>query len=367
MWSCTPFDVLSKIFSYLSPDSLASASSTCKHWHICFKSYPLNSATNKPQHPPWFLAMSTRSISSCCYAHDMDRDRWHSLPLDFLTDPVRAISAIGSFILCRQSASSTPLQLGLCNPFTKQLKLLPPLTTLRINPAIGVVFGTRDKKGTFEDENQFRIYVAGGMGEGPKGGASYEPTLEVYESVKNKWESVGWMPVELAVRLTVWTPNESVYSQGALYWITSARAYSVMCLEIESKQWKEVKVPMADKLEFASLVRRKERVVLVGGTSEGEVCLWELVVKEANWVLIERVPSELGQRFLGSWCSTKCVGSGEAVYLYGGELGTGMLVWRAVLESGGKWEWFWVDGWCSSIRGVPSFPIKGLLIYPSLN
>ncbi|GJV44301.1 hypothetical protein Tco_1428837 [Tanacetum coccineum] len=96
---------------------------------------------------------------------------------------------------------------------------------------------------------------------------------------------MGSMPVEFTMRLTVWTPNESVYANGVLYCMTSARAYNIMGYEMDKDKWKELGVPMGDTLEFATLV-------LCDG---------------------KRMPLELAKRFAGS--STKCAGiEGECVY-----------------------------------------------------
>ncbi|KAF6164580.1 hypothetical protein GIB67_025406 [Kingdonia uniflora] len=236
---------------------------------MCAKTYPSNTslAGGTKCMPQWFIAIYTRNRGFYFYAYNPIRNRWHAVPMgQFLPEP---IVSIGSFILCRVAASS-PLQLSLCNPFTKQYQFLPQLQTLRTNPAVGVV--------TYGD-GTFKVNVAGGMSQGPKGGnAFYEPTLEMYESRVDKCKSLGRIPIEFAVRLTVWTQNDSVYYMGVLYWITSARAYNVMGYEVESGEWKELKIPMSDKLEFAALVRRKGRLVLVGGGAciDGEAWIWEL-------------------------------------------------------------------------------------------
>ncbi|XP_010254355.1 PREDICTED: F-box/kelch-repeat protein At3g61590-like [Nelumbo nucifera] len=369
MWNNLPLDLLARVFSFLSPDSLARATAACKHWRACartFSSYTVSVETDCCCHPPWFLAMHTRNHRGFSfYVHNPSFDRWHLLPLDFLPDPIRPVAPIGSLLLYRPAVSS-PLQLGLCNLFTRHYRVLPSLTTPRTNPAVGVV-GV-DKTRDDASPSSFRVYVAGGMSTTPRRGTTYEATLEMYDSRVDKWQSLGWMPIEFAVRLTVWTPNESVYSDGVLYWMTSARAYSVMGFQVSTGLWKEVKVPKADQLEFASLVRRKGRLALVGGDCMGEACIWELGVGD-QWMLLEMVPVELGMRFLGgkrNWCSTKCVGIDEAVYLYR-DLGSEMLVWREVAVKG-RWEWDWIEG-CGSIRGeeVPKFPIKGMLLQPSLN
>lgn len=182
------------------------------------------------------------------------------------------------------------------------------LNIARTNPAVGVVFGLDESPDI--RFSSFRVYVAGGMSEALSGGAAYEPTLEMYDSWHDRWDIMGRMPVEFAVRLTVWSPNESVYSGGVLYWMTSARAYSVMGLDIESNSWRELSVPMAERLEFAALVRWNGRPTLVGGTCNEGACIWELGEGD-TWELVEKIPIELGMRLLGvkgSWESTKCVG-----------------------------------------------------------
>ncbi|WRX27321.1 F-box domain - like 10 [Theobroma cacao] len=360
MWSTLPFDVLAKIFSFLSPDSLACARSACRQWHTCARTYP---STLPQHHQAWFLALPTRNRGQCCYVHNPVVDKWHMLSLDFLPDPIRPVASIGTLILVRPT-NCTILQLALCNPFTRQFKYLPMLNITRTNPAVGVVILEPGQPGPNPD---FRVYVAGGMSEAPRGGATYEATLEMYDSVDDAWHITGFMPVEFAVRLTVWTPNESVYSDGVLYWMTSARAYSVMGFHLGSHTWRELSVPMADRLEFAALLWRNGRLTLVGGTCGEDACIWELTEGD-GWGLIEKVPIELGIKFLGgkrSWGSTKCVGSEGAICLYR-EFGSGMVVWREIEEKV-RWEWFWVEG-CHFIRDkqVQNLQIKGVFLYPNL-
>lgn len=366
MWSNLPFDLLANIFSFLSPDSLARAGSACKNWHACSKSHPLNPSTSEPESKqPWFLALPSRNQRSCCYTNNPITNSWHELSLEFLPVPVRPVSAIGSLLLLKVTHSGA-LQLAISNPFTRQFRYLPLLNTSRTNPAVGVVVLDQDVQFPC-----FRVYVAGGMSEAAQGGgATYEPTTEMYDSQLDKWQIVGSMPVEFAVRLTVWTPSESVCIKNVLYWITSARVYSVIGYDIFTNMWKELSVPMAERLEFATLVGRNRVLGLVGGTSGGNACVWEME-EGGVWGLKEEVPSELGRRLLGgnskrNWDSTKCVGNDGAICLYR-DLGSGMVVWRKVGdESGGK-EWVWVDG-CGCIKGkqVHSCSIRGILIHPTL-
>ncbi|CAN4086375.1 unnamed protein product [Withania somnifera] len=364
MWSNLPFDLLANIFSYLSPDSLARAKSACKSWHTCANnSASWATLSQRMSHPPWFIALPTRNHGHFIYAHNPTDDSWHLLPLNFIPNPIRPIAAIGGLILLRE-ATTTALQLAICNPFTRQFRQLPKLNVTRTNPAVGIIQ---------LNSTDFKVYVAGGMSEASSTGrgASYEPSLEVYDSVREKWTTISSMPMEFAVRLTVWTPNESVYCDDVLYWITSARVYTVMGFEIVNKNWRELSVPMADRLEFAALVPRNGKLSLVGGSSDAGACIWELS-ENNNWRIIERVPQELGSRLLGGkgrWGSinTRCVCIAGALCLYR-DLGSGMVLWRECAKNDtSKWEWHWIEG-CGSIKGIKlqKFPIKGLLLHPYL-
>ncbi|GER48411.1 ubiquitin-protein ligase [Striga asiatica] len=360
MWSNLPFDLLENIFTYLPPDSLARAKAACRSWHVAAESVSTSAVTHR--HSPWFLALPTQSWSLPCYLHNPIADTWHSLPLDATANAVKPIAAVGGLLLSK-FASSTSLQLAIVNPLTKQLRALPALKVPRTNPAVGIVESCSNQTAGF------KIYIAGGMSAAKiGGGAAYQQTVEVYDSSTGGWETIGKMPFEIAVRLTVWTPNESVPSNGTLYWMTSARAYSVVGLDVSTCAWRELSVPMADELVFAALVPRNGKVALAGGTCGGDGGVWELRDDE-GWSMIGKVPIELGVRLLGvraNWGRVKCVGVEGAVCLYR-DLGSGMIVCRDAFGDG-DWEWDWIDGCCSiGGRQIGNFPVRGFFIYPNLN
>ncbi|XAR50570.1 hypothetical protein NMG60_11004925 [Bertholletia excelsa] len=370
MWSNLPFDLLANIFSFLSPDCLARARSACRHWNTCAKAYTPYTVPSEGQRrrPPWFLALPARCRGPQCYAYNPILHNWHVLPLDFVLDPVRPVAAICGLVLFRLTSSSV-LQLVTCNPFTRQYRPLPALNIPRINPALGLIeLGPGPGPPQPSPFPHFRVYVAGGTSEAPSGGAAHEATVEMYDSKHDMWQIIGQMRVEFAVRLTVWTPSEGVYSNGVLYWMTSARAYSIMGFEIGPNLWRELSVPMVDRLEFAALVTHNGKLTLVGSTGDGDASIWELGDDGWGWSLIGKVPVELGKRLVegkGNWGSIKCAGVEGAVWLYR-DLGAGMVVWQEDVDSG-RWEWFWVEG-CTSIRAkkLQNFPIKGVLLHPSL-
>ncbi|XP_074564563.1 F-box/kelch-repeat protein At5g15710-like [Curcuma longa] len=343
LWELLPLDLLARVFSFLPPDSVARAMAACKHWLACARS-----RAAAPRHAPWLIVLPVRG-GPACFAHDPALDRWHALPLDFLPCPLRLVAPVGRSLLCRLAAASD-LRLVLLNPFTRQFRHLPDLAARRRNPAVGVI-----------DSSPFSVIVAGGAS-----GSGYEPTVERYEAGGvDRWEALGPMPVEFAVRLTVWTPNESVHAgDGAMYWMTSARAYSVMGFDLRRRTWREVKAPMADLLEWAALVRRPNRKLgLVGGAVGGQGTVWELTDKD-DWAAVAEVPAKLGQRIWG--CrkaaaaavggAVRCVGGEKTVYLFK-DIGSEMLVWE---EEGG---WRLMEG----RRRVSSTPIKAALLHPTLS
>ncbi|PWA63932.1 F-box domain, cyclin-like protein [Artemisia annua] len=185
MWDNLPSDVLANVFSYLPPCSLAHAVAACHHWHDSGREM----RQNRHHHLPWLIALPARSTSRhLCF---------------------RPLSTIGGQgLVVFKSTGGGPIRLSVCNPFTGQFGHLPHLQKPRTNPAVGVIEGCT---------NQFKLYVARGMSEAASGdAASYKPTLEMFDIKRNKWTVMGSMPVEFAVRLTVWTPNECLFKWGPI-------------------------------------------------------------------------------------------------------------------------------------------------------
>ncbi|CAH1443500.1 unnamed protein product [Lactuca virosa] len=354
MWSNLPSDLLSNIFSYLPPPSIPRATSVCRHWRNSARAATRDTRRHH-HHPPWFIALPTNK-NHFCFIHNPIENTWHSLNLKHVPTLIKPVSTIGGHgLILFKSTGGAPVQLSVCNPFTGQFGQLPPLQKPRTNPAVGIIEVC---------PGQFKVYVAGGMSEVASGGAaSYESTLEMFDSDVKKWTIVGSMPVEFSVRLTVWTPNESVYSNGVLYWMTSARAYSIMGFKLDTNKWREFSVPMGYMLEFAALVPRNGQLVVVGGSHGGDVVVWELG-EGGEWNVIERMPVELRKRFVGG--SVKCVGIEGGVCLYR-DMASGMVVWRRGRNCKDRWEWNWIKG-CNRVSGrhIENYPIKGVFLHPNL-
>ncbi|KAK1306670.1 hypothetical protein QJS10_CPA10g00396 [Acorus calamus] len=228
--------------------------SACKHWHTCAVSRPPRPGH---RHPPWFLSMHVRSPARSCRAYNPSVDRWLSIPLDFTARPVR-------LILCK--FGSGPLaRLALCNPFTRQFDELPDSVCSRRNPAFAIVMGVDEK---------LEVYVAGGIPEpnSPRmGQVLIEPTMEMYSQRAGGWRVIGSIPGHFATLLTVWTFGEGVHVGGTVYWVTSARAYTIVAYEIGPRAWREVKVPEAERLLYL-VTTRNEAVYEITEAEKVEIC-----------------------------------------------------------------------------------------------
>ncbi|GJV97467.1 hypothetical protein Tco_1549044 [Tanacetum coccineum] len=105
-----------------------------------------------------------------CFVHDPIQRSWHWLNLERVPSMTRPVSTIGGQGLILFKSTGGLIQLW----------------------ASGMVL-----------PNTFQAVLAGGDFEAANGGAaSYEPTLEVFNSKSNKWTVMGSMPVEFAVRVT---------------------------------------------------------------------------------------------------------------------------------------------------------------------
>lgn len=167
MWGYMALDMLSHIFSFLPPHSIAQCLSTSKHWQTA--AHLTTTTTTSSISSTWLLAMPTRAHCNSCLAYSPSSSRWHSFPLHFLTFSVRPIAPVGPLMLCKLG-NSLGLRLLVVNVFTKQYRFLPTLASgLRSNAAVGVLLHNFDPG--------FQIFVAGGAS-----GASYDNSVEIYDS-----------------------------------------------------------------------------------------------------------------------------------------------------------------------------------------
>ncbi|KAK7389524.1 hypothetical protein VNO78_24646 [Psophocarpus tetragonolobus] len=226
--------------------NLKRAKSVCRKWHTCFKAYPIASRQTTSS---WFLALPIRNQRPYCYVHNPVKQEWHQLSLPIPS--IRPFGPIGSLILLRLT-NSTTLELSL--------------------------------RGWWHVRGRHVLNQRGDV---------RHHTRQV----------VGSTPVEFAV----WTPHENVCINETLYWVTSARAYSVMGFYVSKNRWLELGVPMAETLEFATLVPRNGTLALVSGTSAGTACIWELNEGD-NWCLVDKpdaMPKALDRSFRHSFLSLR--------------------------------------------------------------
>lgn len=368
LWIHMPQDLLGQILSRTSIDNVIRSSSVCKEWESYIRSgafIKLWKSAWPYQGPPWLFAVSKYNCRDCCCAYNPIANRWYSIPLCFLPPSIRfPVAAIGQQLLIKGSSTGSH-HLAVCNPIAKKWRLLPALHRPRLNPCICGIeskFGPTDKYGC---DSSFQVIVAGGSSQN---GNSYEPTIEIYDSCADSWHVIGEVPCEYAVRLAVWTPNDTVYCNGVIYFLTSARPYSIIAFDLVKGTWSEVMVPRPQQLMCSFLIKRRGRLTLVGGLGSPKKCkclnIWEL--QGDGWPEIETMPGEVFNRFFGEKADFdyKCAGSGDCLYFFR-DYHTEILVCELFENQRANWRWIS----CFSFVGskFPRFSFRGMLIQPGLD
>ncbi|GLJ43883.1 hypothetical protein SUGI_0914740 [Cryptomeria japonica] len=364
-----PKDLLGHILSRTSVDNVIRSSSVCRDWelYISSKSFmELWRQSCRFQGPPWLFALSTYNCRDCCSAYNPVMNKWYSIPPLFLPQSLRIpVAAIGGFLLVKGS-STVSQHLAVCNPISKQWRNLPPLHKPRSSSLISVIERRFHSDGNNGNCSGFQIIVAGGRSQDANG---YEPSIEMYDSLADSWNVVGEVPCEYAVRLALWTPNDTVYCNGTIYCLTSARPYSIIAFNSVTGVWSEVMVPRGPHLLCSFLVQRRDKLTLVGGVGSPRDCkclkVWEL--DEDGWLEIESMPGEFFNSFLGGKTDFdyKFAGNGDFLYFFK-DSQSQMLVCELSSQNH-KTSWRWIPG-CSSVGSQFSkCSIRGMFIQPRLD
>lgn len=308
--------------------------------------------------PPWFFMCSSFNCRDNTSAYDPVQNRWHNFPLTFLPAHMRfPLTAVKGLLLVRGGITNAGM-LAICNPITRAWRELPPMIHKRLNSLVGV----------YEDKrtDSYKIVVAGGTCQG----GEYECTTEVYDSLTNSWQVTGNVCKEFTVRITWWT-SKTVFSDGALYCLTSGRPYSIIAYDLKTATWNEVAVPPPEFLSCSFLIQRRNRLFLVGGIGPERTCehiyFWELKQvkgEKKQWVEVEKMPHEYFQVFFKDKASSdlKCAGHGDLVYFYK-DSHTQVLLCDF---SKTRTEWRWLPK-CPLSMSFLKFSTRGLFLDPTLD
>ncbi|EFJ05965.1 hypothetical protein SELMODRAFT_272238 [Selaginella moellendorffii] len=357
LWHSLPEDIMDKVFAFMPIESLVAAGLVCKSWNSRIKSSNFQRVyrSTPAREAPWLLACSYNCRDKSC-AFSPTLNKWLNVSLAFLPPYMRfPLAAIGGLIFMRAGLSNLGM-LAVCNPIMQTWKELPQMTYKRFNSLVGVF--------QVDDSSGYRIIVAGGTSEC---GGDYECSTEIYDSRTDSWTVLGAIPRYYTVKITVWT-SKTVFCQGTLYCLTSARPYNLMSYNLGTRLWSEMKVPRPACLYSSFLLKRKEKLLLVGGVGTDRVCerihLWELQVESQQWLDKDQMPQHYFQMFYESKgdFDLKCAGSGDLIYFFKSSH-SGMLVCD-LSTTPASWQWL---PSCPFSNHDIKFALRGLFLNPRLD
>eukprot|EP00250_Pteridium_aquilinum_P013446 c21348_g1_i1 orf=767-1876(-) len=124
-----PAELMAKIFAYLPVHTILQLRGVCKLWNSIISSSSIfRSIWSKhaPMYPPWIIMYSSRDSIA---AFNPTSSIWLTLPIPFpsgFTFQKRILTSCGGLICFCNSCDSSRL-LFVCNPITKEFKMLPEL------------------------------------------------------------------------------------------------------------------------------------------------------------------------------------------------------------------------------------------------
>ncbi|KAJ7559378.1 hypothetical protein O6H91_04G082600 [Diphasiastrum complanatum] len=207
---------------------------------------------------------------------------------------VSVVSAAGSLILYGNQVSECSV-LFVCNPFTRQLRQLPPTSRVRLIHKVSVISDPVDRS--------YKILVAGEDSVPLTSPHVYKLFTEIFSSVSDSWKMA-----EDPLPEAKFGSDPGVWCGESFFCITEL-PYGVVGFDLRSSSWREVKATMPTCLASPSLVECKGKLVMVGRVCshglKSETCsktesirIWELQNAQTEWAELHRMPTNLCCEFL---------------------------------------------------------------------
>ncbi|KAJ7527282.1 hypothetical protein O6H91_16G046500 [Diphasiastrum complanatum] len=300
IWSNLPQDILVRVLVFLPLKSLLRLRCVCKRWNylVDLPRFVTIRAEIAYQ-DPWLL-MFKRQDYRVCRAFDESSRKWHRLALSFLPCKVTDAIATAAGLLC--FGTEDPAILIVCNPLTKNWKVLPPM---RCEGSRGVIGLMVDRK-----MNTYSIIAARHFSH------EYDMKTEVYDSRQNNWKVTGDLPPKTLLR------RDTVYWNGVLYLLT-AEPFTLLAYDFAKGTWSKVPASLPGSLTFSSLIVSHNVLFLAGGIGRNGIskfiCIWRLEVARMEWKEVHRMPDMICKRFLAlcyhNYEHISCVGQADLIYI----------------------------------------------------
>eukprot|EP00252_Welwitschia_mirabilis_P006806 TRINITY_DN17705_c0_g1_i1.p1 TRINITY_DN17705_c0_g1~~TRINITY_DN17705_c0_g1_i1.p1 ORF type:complete len:349 (-),score=34.99 TRINITY_DN17705_c0_g1_i1:547-1593(-) len=316
IWSNLPEDLQDKILAMLPVKSFLPLRCVCKRWYNLLKSPCFLSLCSKQSaERPW-LVMVKRQDETIIRAHDVFRDKWYTLPLNFLPCTVVEIVAASGGLLCLKSNYS----LIVCNPLTKIWKEFP-FSSLDNNNLCAVTMTSI--KGT----PGYKILIAV---------STPGKTAYVYDSITSQWSTVKDFPLRAPLKY------DATYCDGMVYFNTS-EPLGIIAFNLDTHEWFYILAPLPPNLTCNRLVSCGNKLYLVGGVGANGISksfgVWELSQDRTEWTEVQKLPEMMCKKFLAlcyhNYDHIYCVGHDDLICL-------SCFTWPEVLVyklSRRTWHW----------------------------
>ncbi|KAL2921062.1 hypothetical protein RDABS01_012553 [Bienertia sinuspersici] len=283
-----PDEIILQILARLPIKSLFRFRTVCKYWHqLLSDKYFVHLYNEMSVKSSMILVEITEVSESKSRLICVDYLRGVSeFPLDFLKDRVRVRASCNGLLCC----SSIPDKgvFYVCNPMTRELKMLPksrerPVTRFYPDGEATLVGIACD----LSDNTKFNVVLAGYHR--PFG---YSPTKTficmVYNSEINKWRKFVTLQEE---HFTQMNRNQVVFVNGMLHWLTVS--YScILVLDLEIDVWRKIYLP--DEMSYGSGNRmyllESDGCLSVVQISEAWMDIWVMEnYEKQEWRMVDRV------------------------------------------------------------------------------
>eukprot|EP01018_Ginkgo_biloba_P014336 Gb_03842 [translate_table: standard] len=332
IWSNLPSDMLERVLTHLPVISLVRFRAVCTKFNqVILSNTFLNTRPKSPSSDPWFAVFQTSrstQFSDQFSAYDPNLNTWHQIPLSFLPCHVHGLASAGGLVCCKGEINGS-LSIFVCNPITKQWKMLPLMLKKRLVPVVSMVVQRRE----------FKIIVAGDdlLPDGHR-----DLSTEIFCSSTNRWTLSGSIPPQSDLELG------SAICNGNLYLVT-CNPYGALSFNFQEGVWTKIQAPMPRNLIIPSLVECSGRLFMIGGIEKRNMVrsirVWELSQDAMAWKEVARMKDKLFKEIYT-----------EKRESYFSAVGHGKLICLSIYENSqilaldiSTRLWFW----------LPPYPAKG--------
>ncbi|KAJ7555825.1 hypothetical protein O6H91_05G056400 [Diphasiastrum complanatum] len=298
IWSNLPEELMDRVLAALPLLAFLQLRSVCKQWcslihssHFC--QLRQHSGVS---HKPCFLFHVSVGSTGHLLIYDPALGKWGKQTLSFLPPGISAsLVSVSGGLLCFKASKSDSACYLVCNPITKAYKELPPPLRYRStfrSPSLQIML-------VDEASNSHKIILAGYS-------TGRDSATEVYDSLTNSWRLVGDLPLKDDSKVTSIHPYSGQPICNGNIYCRSHLPPGVVSYSLEEESWTDLRVPICQSILSPYLVEYNGSILMVGGVrrqgrkelNPESFCIWELSMKDLQWIELARMPDSTCKLFL---------------------------------------------------------------------